>query len=165
MSLLEYLPALVMLLGVVGLIVFLILYLKSFYSAQAKKQKQAEELRQRHGGESVLEWSGSYAEGEPDGEFGRLVVVIPKKLGEGSARFYEKGMVVDKKRLPYSQLKNIVYAGDSGGAKLTAKQAVRDSAVMWIYPQKGSAFGIRGLTYRMEDQVMRDIQKGLGFGE
>lgn len=164
-SILLNLPAIFMLLVFIGLIVFIILYLKAFYASRDAKQKKAEEQRARHGGESVLEWSGSYADGEPDSEFGRLVVVVPKKHGDGGACFYEKGLVIDNKRLNYADIKDVVYADDTAGSVTTLQQKVRDSGVMWIYPQKGSAIGIRGLTYRLDNETMENIKNGLGFSE
>ena len=50
--------------------------MKLFNEGRRIRQKNAEEQRQRHGGESVLEWVGPYAVGEPDAVFGRLVVQI-----------------------------------------------------------------------------------------
>lgn len=146
-----------------GLIVFIVWYLKAFSASRSKNQKKAEEQRKRHGGESVLEWSGSFANGEPDTEFGRLVVVIPKKRGDDAARFYEKGLVVNNKRLPYSEIKNIGYSASSSEKKYTLKQLVRDSGVMWIYPQKGSVIGIREMSYQFHNETMENIKKGLGF--
>ena len=161
--LLMSIPAIFMLLVFIGIIVFTIWYLKAFYAARAEKQKKAEEQRMRHGGESILEWSGSYAEGEPDNEFGRLVVVIPKKSGKGGAYFYEKGLVVENKRLPYSEVKDVIYLEATKGIKVTLKQALRDTGTIWIYPKKGNAIGLRGLTYRLDNETMENIQKGLGF--
>lgn len=157
------LPGIFMLVVFVGLIVFVVWYLKSFYAARAQKQKKAEEQRARHGGESVLEWSGDYADGAPDGEFGRLVVIVPKKRGDGGARFYERGLVVDKKRLPYSEIKDIAYSSATPGMKVTLQQMTRDTGVMWIYPKKGSTIGLRGLTYRLDNEIMENIKAGLGF--
>ena len=34
---------------------------------------------------------------------------------------------------------------------------------MWIYPKKGSTIGLRGLTYRLDNETMENIKKGLGF--
>lgn len=140
-------------------------YLRLLKTARAEKQKIAEAQRARHGGESVLEWPGPYAEGEPDGEFGRLVVVIPKKRGDGGARFYEKGLALDKKRIPYLEIKDIFYSAPKKGIKLSLKQAVQDRGYMWIYRKKGRTVGIGGFTYRLDDEVMQKIQKGLGFAE
>lgn len=159
------LPVIFMLVVFVGFIVFVVLYLKAFYAGRAQKQQKAEEQRARHGGESVLEWSGDYADGAPDGEFGRLVVIVPQKRGDGGARFYEKGLVVDNKRLPYSEIKDIVYSGATPGMKLTLQQMTRDTGVMWIYPKKGSTIGLRGLTYRLDNDTMENIKKGLGFSD
>lgn len=157
------LPVIFFLLVFVGFIVFAVWYCKAFYAARAEKQRNAEEQRARHGGESVLEWSGDYAEGEPDGEFGRLVAVIPRKRGGGGARFYERGLTVDNRRLPYAEIKDVVYAGATPGKKMTLQQAVRDTGGLWIYPNKGSAIGLRGLTYQLDDETVENIKRGLGF--
>lgn len=63
-------------------------------------RKKAEEHRIKHGGEYILEWSGNLASGAPDAEFGKLVVEVPKKRGDGAARFYEKGLVLEKSDCP-----------------------------------------------------------------
>ncbi|MFR4990358.1 hypothetical protein [Anaerotruncus colihominis] len=162
-ALLSFLPSIFMLLILGGLIAFIVWYLKAFYSAREKKQKNAEEQRARHGGKSVLEWPGRYAEGEPDREFGRLIVMVMKKRGNGGACFYEEGLVIDNKRLPYSEIKDIVYSPATAGKRITLKEAVRDTGVMWIYPKKGSTIGLRGLTYRLDNETMENIKKGLGF--
>lgn len=162
-TLLLNLPAIFMLLVFVGFLVFAVWYFKAFYAARREKQKNAEAQRVRHGGESVLEWSGSYANGAPDREYGRLVVMIPKKRGDGGAYFYEKGLVLENKRLPYSEIKDIVYMDASEEPKISLKQLTRDTGVMWIYPQKGMAIGLRGLTYRLDNETMENIKKGLGF--
>lgn len=47
-----------------------------------------------------MEWSGNLASGAPDSEFGKLVVEVPKKRGDGAARFYEKGLVLEKSDCP-----------------------------------------------------------------
>lgn len=164
-AILSNLPVIFMLLLFAGLIVFIVWYLKAFYSARAEKQKKAEEQRARHGGESVLEWSGSYAKGDPDHEFGQLIVMVSKKRGVGGACFYEKGLAIEDRRLPYSEIKDIVYLDAAEGKKATLKAAVRDTGVMWIYPQKGGAIGLRGLTYQLDNETMENIKKGLGFTE
>lgn len=138
-------------------------YLKSFYADRAERERKAEAHRQKHGGEHILEWSGELAGGAPDGEFGRLVVEVPKKCGDGAARFYEKGAVIDKKRLPYSQIKDILLAAAEPGGKHTLKQAARDMGVLWIYPKKGAAIGLREMSYRFDNDVMEKIKQGLGF--
>ena len=44
----------------VGGAALIIWYLKSFYAERAERAKKAEEHRGKHGGECVLEWSGSW---------------------------------------------------------------------------------------------------------
>ena len=47
--------------------------------------------------------------------------------------------------------------------KYTLKQAVRDMGVLWIYPQKGTAMGIREMSYHFDNEIMKKIKQGLGF--
>ena len=164
MIFLAYLPEILVLLIFVGGAALIIWYLKAFYAERAARQKKAEEQQNRHGGECVLEWRGSFADGAADTEFGRLVVEIPKKSGNGAALFYEKGLVLGKKRLAYSEIKDVLYAASTPDKKYTLKQAVRDMAVLWIYPKKGRiAIGIRELNYQFDNETMENIKKGLGF--
>lgn len=157
------LPAIIFLLLVIICIVFLVWYFKAFYAERAERQKRAEAQRDLHGGECILEWSGSFAEGPADAEFGRLVVEIPQKRGGGAARFCEKGLILEKKRLPYSEIKDILLVAAEKGKKYTLKQAVQDMGVLWIYPKKGTAIGIREMTYQFDNEVMEKIKSGLGF--
>ncbi len=138
-------------------------YCKSFYAQRAKRQRGAEEHLLRHGGERVLEWNGEAPPGEADAEYGTLLVEVAAKRGGENARFYEKGLAVGKRRMPYSDIRDVVYAAGTPGKKYTAKAAVRDAAVLWIYPKKGMAFSISELNYALDDQVMENIKKGLGF--
>lgn len=144
--------------------IFLIVwYLKAFYADRRERQSKAEERQMRHGGECVLEWNGNFADGMPDAEFGRLVVRIPKRRGDGAALFYEKGLVLEKKRLPYSEIKDVLYAASTPDKKYTLKQAVMDMAVLWIYPKTGHTIGIRAINYEFDNETMEEIKKGLGF--
>ena len=163
MSLFDLLPMFFILAIIAALIAFVVLYCRAFYAGRAKRQEKVEQQRKRHGGEYVLEWDGPLAQGAADQEFGRLVVVIPRKRGEDGARFYEKGVIVDQKRVPYSEVKDIVYLKGRPGRKYTLKAAVRDSAVMWIYRKKGSTIGIRDFGYKFDDQTMENIRTGLGY--
>ncbi len=116
------LPAIFFLVLVIGCIVFIVWYFKTFYAERAERQRKAEAQRDLHGGECILEWNGSFAEGPADAEFGRLVVEIPKKRGGGAARFCEKGLILDKRRLSYldfnkkpEEEKPVVPAGGAAG--------------------------------------------------
>lgn len=157
------LTGLIVILFVVGGIALIVWYLKSFYAERANRAKKAEEHRSKHGGECILEWSGNLADGEPDAEFGKLVVEVPKKRGNGAARFYEKGLVLENKRLPYSQIKDVLFVAATPGNKYTLKQAARDMGVLWIYPQKGAAIGLREMNYQFDNEIMEKIKQGLGF--
>lgn len=163
MSLPDLFPMIFFLAVIAAFAAFMVLYFKAFYSGRAKRQEKVEEQRKRHGGEYILEWSGPLAQGAADQEFGKLAVIIPKKRGDGSARFYEKGMIVDQKRVLYSEVKDIVYLKGRSGKKYTLKSAMRDSAVMWIYRKKGSTIGIRDFTYQFDEQTMEKIRTGLGY--
>ena len=123
----------------------------------------AEEQRQRHGGQSVLEWNGPKAEGAPDPEFGELLVEIPKKSG-GSARFYLRGVIVEDKRLPYDSLRDVTFAERTPGALL---QTPKTAAVMWLVPLNGMGkpVSLFSMHYQYEDATMQAIRAGLGFGQ
>ena len=100
--------------------------------------------------------------GAADSEFGPLLVEISKKLGGGSARFYERGLVPGSKRVSYDSLKDAAFIPGSGGG-FTPKQKLRNSSVLWLYRKKGSTIGIRDLSCRFDKQTMEAIQTGLGF--
>ena len=159
---LAYLPVILMLLIFIGGAALIIWYFKAFYAERDARQQRREE---QFGGEYTLRWKGSYAQGAPDAEFGQVVVEVPKKNGSGAARFYEKGLVLENKRLPYSEIKDVLCAEAKPGKKHTLKQAVRDMGVLWIYPKKGATIGIRELNYQFDNEVMQKIRKGLGFGD
>ena len=159
---LGYLPVILVLLLFVGGAALIIWYIRAFYAQRNERQKKAEEQQYRHGGESVLEWEGPRAEGAADAEFGALVVEIPKHNG-GAARFYERGLALENKRLPYSEIKDVVLAEATEAKKHTLKQAVRDMGVLWIYPKKGVAIGLREMSYQFDNEIMGKIKAGLGF--
>ena len=147
----------------VFIIVFFVLYIKTWNQGRAKRQAGAEANRQRHGGRCVLEWDGPRAQGAADGEFGGLVVEIPKKSGSGGAKFYERGFVLGNKRVSYDNLKDVVFFPGNPGRAFTLKRKIQNSAVLWLYRKKGSTIGIRDFGYRFDSQTMENIQKGLGF--
>lgn len=153
----EFLALIVVIIGIVAIV----LYLRAWNKSKKGRQAEAEAQRQRHGGQAVLEWNGPRAAGAPDQEFGELLVEIPKKSG-GSARFYERGVVLDSKRLAYDALKDVAFAERTPALIQTPKTA----AVMWLYPQKGMGkpISLFSLNYEYEDATMRAIQTGLGFG-
>ena len=153
----------IFILFLVGGVALIVWYLKSFYAECANRAKKAEEHRSKHGGECILEWSGNLASGDLDVEFGKLVVEVPKKRGDGAARFYEKGMVLEKKRLSYSEIKDVIFVAATSGTKFTLKQAARDMGVLWIYPKKGSTIGLREMSYQFDNEIMEKIKQGLGF--
>lgn len=157
------LSVLIVTLFFLGGIALIVWYLKSFYAERANRAKKVEEHRSKHGGEYILEWSGSFASGPPDAEFGKLVVEVPKKRGDGAARFYEKGLVLEKKRLPYSEIKDVLFVAATSDKKYTLKQAARDMGVLWIYPKKGATIGLREMSYQFDNEIMEKIKQGLGF--
>lgn len=136
---------------------------KAWNKGAAQRRQGAEAQSQRHGGQYVLEWDGPTAQGAADPEFGALLVEIPKKSGGEGARFFERGVSVGSKRVPYENLKDVVFIPGDDQKGFTMKQKLRNSAVLWLYRKKGSTIGIRGLTYRFDGQTMTAIQKGLGF--
>ena len=137
--------------------------MKTWSKDQRQRLASAEAQAQRHGGRFVLEWDGPRAQGAADGEFGPLLVEVPKKLGGGAARFYEQGAVVGNKRVSYDNLKDVFFQAGSGQKGFTPKQKLRNSSVLWLYRKKGSSIGIRDLSYKFDRQTMENIQKGLGF--
>ena len=155
-----------MYIAIVLFIVFLIwmcvAITKSWNKGAARRRAGAEAQAARHGGQFVLEWNGPRAQGAADGEFGPLLVELPKKLGGGSARFYERGLVLGEKRVSYDSLKDAAFIPGSGGG-FTPAQKMRNSSVLWLYRKKGSAIGIRDMSYRFDKQTMEAIQTGLGF--
>lgn len=139
--------------------------MKLFNEGRRIRQKNAEEQRQRHGGESVLEWDGPYAEGEPDAEFGRLVVQFKQKKGSGYARFYERGLVRGKRRLPYSEVKDMLVLEENAPKMATALRRMQDqrSTGLNIYPKKGMQMAISKFDYEIDIKLLRDVQNGLGY--
>lgn len=154
--------AIMFILIIVFLIWMCVAITKAWNKGQRRRLAGAEAQAQRHGGRFLLEWDGPKAQGDADREFGPLLVEIPKKLGSGSAKFYEGGAVVGNKRVPYDNLKDAVFIPGSGKG-FTPKQRLRNPAVLWLYRKKGSTIGIRDLNYRFDSQTMEQIQKGLGF--
>lgn len=159
-----------MLFGMIVVIVFvailvgmIVMIFRVWGKGQQGRQSQAEAQRARNGGQAVLEWSGPKAQGPADPEFGELLVEIPKKSGDVELRFYRLGFILKDKRTSYENLKDVVYIPGTPGLALTPKQKLRNAAVLWIYRKKGSAIGIRDLTYCFDDATMVDIQTGLGF--
>ena len=135
---------------------------RAWNKGASRRRTGAEAQAARHGGQYVLEWDGPKAQGAADGEFGPLLVEISKKLGGGSARFYERGLVLGSKRVSYDSLKDAAFIPGSGGG-FTPKQKLRNSSVLWLYRKKGSTIGIRDMSYRFDRQTMEAIQTGLGF--
>lgn len=153
----------VFLLFVVGFIALIVWYLKSFYKQRDERQRKAEEHRKQNGGEYILIWNDKFADGQADGEFGKLVVQIPKKHGNDAVNFYEKGFIINKKRISYSNIKDIILVEATSNRKYTLKQAARDMGVLWIYQKKGSTIGIREMSYQFDNEIMGKIKSGLGF--
>jgi len=135
---------------------------RAWNKGASRRRTGAEAQAARHGGQYVLEWDGPKAQGAADGEFGPLLVEIPKKSGGDAARFYERGLTVGGKRVAYAELKDAAFIPGSGGG-ITPAQKMRNSSVLWLYRKKGSTIGIRDMSYRFDKQTMEDIQTGLGF--
>lgn len=136
---------------------------KAWNKGAAQRRQGAEAQSLRHGGQYVLEWDGPAAQGAADPEFGALLVEIPKRSGGEGVRFFERGVSVESKRVPYENLKDVVFIPGSDRKGFTMKQKLQNSAVLWLYRKKGSTIGIRDLTYRFDGQTITAIQKGLGF--
>lgn len=146
----------------VFLVWMVVTIVKVWNKGAARRSAGAEAQAARHGGQYVLEWNGPKAQGAADGEFGPLLVEIPKKSGGSGALFYERGLVLGGKRVAYDNLKDVVFIPGTGGG-LTPAQKMRNSSVLWLYRKKGSTIGIRDMSYRFDSQTMQDIQAGLGF--
>ena len=153
----------VMIALVVGCTAFLIWFTRSWNKAKKHRQDNAALQRQRHSGQTVLEWDGPRAVGEPDPAFGSLLEEFPRK-GGGSARFYERGLVLNRKRVPYDSLSDVVfYPGEAERGK-DLKEAIQNSAVLWLY-RKGlrRTLGIRDFQYGFDHASCEKIRDGLGF--
>ena len=135
---------------------------RAWNKGASRRRTGAEAQAARHGGRYVLEWDGPRAQGAADGEFGPLLVEIPKKSGGDGVRFYEQGLTVGGKRVAYAELKDVAFIPGIGGG-LTPAQKMRNSSVLWLYRKKGSTIGIRDMSYRFDKQTMEAIQTGLGF--
>lgn len=146
----------------VGAVAFIVWFVRSWDKEKRRRQAGAEAQRRRHGGRTVLEWTGPRDQGPPDGEFGELLAELPKR-GGGSARFYELGLVLDQTRVPYDALSDVFFdPGDAERGK-DLKEAIQNSAVLWLYRKKGHTLGIRDFQYGFDHQTMENIQRGLGF--
>lgn len=152
----------IILLFIVFLIWMSAAIVKSWNKGASRRRAGAEAQAARHGGRYVLEWDGPRAQGAADGEFGPLLVEIPKKSGGDGVRFYEQGLTVGGKRVAYAELKDAAFIPGVGGG-LTPAQKMRNSSVLWLYRKKGSTIGIRDMSYRFDKQTMEAIQTGLGF--
>ena len=93
---------------------FIAWFLMSWNRAKRARQTAAEAQRQRHGGQTVLEWNRLKAAGEPDPEF-------------------------------------------------DLKEAIQNSAVLWLYRKKGRTLAIRDFQYGFDHDAVQAIQNGLGF--
>lgn len=147
---------------VVGAIAFIIWFVKSWDKEKRRRQVNAEAQRQRHGGRTVLEWTGPRDQGPPDAEFGELLVELPKR-GGGSARFYELGLILDQKRVSYDGLSDVFFNPGDAERGTDLKEAIQNSAVLWLYRKRGQALGIRDFIYGFDHETMENIQRGLGF--
>ncbi len=148
---------------IVGSIAFSCWFIRSWNREKRLRQEEADAHRMRHGGQAVLEWTGPRAAGEPDSEFGPMLVELPRRSGSGSAAFYKYGAVIGKKRVCYEELKDVVFLPGEPGPSRTLKRAVQNSAVLWLYRNRGPAIGIRDFQYEFNAPVMEAIQRGLGY--
>lgn len=153
----------VVMIGLVILCVVFIIWLFHGWKKQSgQRGANAEAQRRRHGGKTVLEWPWPKAIGEPDEEFGELLEEFPKK-GGGSARFYETGLVLNGKRVPYDALKDVFFDEGSRERGHDLKEAIQNSAVLWLYRKHGSTLAIHDFQYGFDHADCRHIKDGLGF--
>ena len=158
--------------GVLGIVVvialviiavlFIIGLLQGWKKQSGERRANAEAQRQRHGGKTVLEWEGPRAPGDADPEFGPLLEEFPRK-GGGSARFYELGLVLNGTRVPYDMLKDIFFDEGSEERGHDLKEAIQNSAVLWLYRKRGHTLAIRDFQYGFDHEDCRKIRDGLGF--
>ena len=141
---------------------FIAWFLMSWNRAKRARQTAAEAQRQRHGGQTVLEWNRLKAAGEPDPEFGELLELFPRK-GGGEARFFERGLDLNGKRVPYDSLADVFFDPGSEERGKDLKEAIQNSAVLWLYRKKGSTLAIRDFQYGFDHDAVQAIQNGLGF--
>ena len=148
---------------VIGCGAFIIWFIRSWDKAKKQRQVNAETQRRQHNGQSVLEWVGPRAIGNPDPEFGPLVEEFPRK-GGGSARFYERGLVLYQKRVPYGSLSDIFFDPGEAEQGKDLKEAIQNSAVLWLY-RKGlhRTLAIRDFQYGFDHSSCEKIRDGLGF--
>ncbi len=145
-------------------ILFIIGLLQGWKRGSKRRQANAEAQRQRHGGRTVLEWPWPRADGTPDPEFGELLEEFPKK-GGGSARFYETGLVLDGKRVPYDTISDVFFDEGHEERGKDLKEAIQNSAVLWLYRKGGfhRTLGIRDFVYGFHHADCEHIRDGLGF--
>lgn len=149
---------------VIVAVLFIICLFRGWNRQSGERQANAEAQRQRHGGKTVLEWPWPRAAGESDPEFGELLEEFPRK-GGGSVRFYETGLVLNGKRVPYDSLSDVYFDSGSPERSRHLKGALQNSAVLWLY-RKGSfhrTLGIRDFEYGFDHADCEHIRDGLGF--
>ena len=151
---------------VIALIIISVLFIIGLFQGWKKQSgercRNAEAQRQRHGGKTVLEWPWPRAACSPDAEFGELLEEFPRK-GGGSARFYELGLVLNGKRVPYDTLRDIYFDEGHEERGKDLKEALQNSAVLWLYRKRGRTLAIRDFVYGFNHEDCRHIRDGLGF--
>lgn len=158
MTIISYLP----LIALVGVAISAVFYVKAFHRSKAERQKTAEEHLLKHDGKRVLEWNLPRTPGEGDSEFGELIVVLPKKIGEG-AKFYAYGCIIDDKRVSYMDLNDIVVQRDTRTSFTGLKRSLQNCGKLWLYRNSGSTIGLNTLIYQYEDETALAIKSGLGY--
>ena len=145
-------------------VLFIIGLFQGWNKSSKQRQANAEAQRRRHGGKTVLEWPWPRAIGSTDPEYGALLEEFPKK-GGGSARFYETGLVLDVKRVPYDTLTDVFFDEGSPERGADLKEAIQNSAVLWLYRKGGfhRTLGVRDFVYGFDHEDCRHIKDGLGF--
>ena len=109
-------------------------------------------------------WNKSSKQRQANAEAGALLEEFPKK-GGGSARFYETGLVLDVKRVPYDTLTDVFFDEGSPERGADLKEAIQNSAVLWLYRKGGfhRTLGVRDFVYGFDHEDCRHIKDGLGF--
>ena len=151
---------------VIALVIISVVFIIGMFQGWNKQSRErganAEAQRQRHGGRTVLEWPWPRVSGPADPEFGELLEEFPRK-GGGSARFFERGCVLNGKRVPYDTLRDVFFDPGKEERGHDLKEAIQNSAVLWLYRKKGRTLAIRDFQYGFYHADCEHIRDGLGF--
>ena len=74
-------------------------------------------------------------------------------------------MLRGKRRLPYSEVKDMLVLEENAPKMATALRRMQDqrSTGLNIYPKKGMQMVISKFDYEIDIKLLRDVQNGLGY--